>query len=452
MTNYLKRACACLIVLILTPCSGSAQALAIYNEAGETGLRFNPEPGYSYKVDSSLDLASWSHLVSLRGQEEIDWPLRASELGQQKLFFRTSKVVATGLDNLTGWSAFQNSETGRFQIGLIGDSYTHNRIRYAKRLKQTLTAQYGNLGAGFLGFGFAGSPPTVFPNGSIDDTELSYVIPYEQWTYQYGNGYGPDACHVTSSVSNASLSIQVLRSVDSIKLFFANDPGTGGFHYRVAGGSWTTVSTDAPLGFDIELIDVSGLSAPYNIELETLDSGVTLIGAEAIKTGQGVVVHKLGATGKAAINFANNPVAKESLVELNLDMVIIMFGTNEQGGGHIQSVIWFKSALSNIISSLRAGNPSIDVVLMLPCYTKYELEDPKTYKLQDYGQAMREVALERHAAFLDLTKVFGPATELQNLIDSGLMHTDRIHPTTTGVGSGGYLIADTVSRSVLAVP
>lgn len=208
--------------------------------------------------------------------------------------------------------------------------------------------------------------------------------------------------------------------------------------------------TDAPEQLGIELLDLRAHTAPYDVEIEALGADVTLIGAEAIKEGSGVVVHKLGATGRASYNFATNTVSKQSLVQLNLDMVIIMFGTNEQLGGQIQSVIWYKGALSNIISSLRAGNPAMDVVLMLPCYTKYETEDPRTYKLQDYGKAMREVALEKKAAFIDFTEVFGPAAELQNLIDAGLMHFDRIHPTI-GPGSGGFLIADTLEKSIFGL-
>lgn len=435
-----------LIAVLLSAGLAAAQGLKIYDENGSMGLRFEAEPGYSYKLSSSSDLGSWSHLVSLRGSGEIDWPLRSSELGQPRMFFRAKKVAASNVENLTGWTGFQSAMTGRFHIGLIGDSYTHARDRYAKRLKQILATQYGNLGAGYLGFAYVlGSGD----NGSIDETELNYVIPHEQWAKQYGSGFGPDACHVISSVPNATLTVQIRKTVDLMKIFYATEPGTGGFRYRIAGGSWSSVVTDGPESLGIEQVDVQSHTAPYDLEIEALAAGVILIGAEAIKTGDGVVVHKLGATGRRAIDFANNALAKASLSELNLDLAIIMFATNEQYGN--QSPVRFKTGLTNIITSLRADHPSIEIVLMLPCYTKYELESPRTYKLQDYGKVMREVASTNHAAFIDFTEVFGPAVELQNLIDAGLMATDRVHPTT-GASSGGHLIADTISRSLLSVP
>lgn len=436
-----------LIAVLLSAGVAAAQGLKIHDENGSMGLRFNVEPGYSYKLSSSSDLGSWSHLVSLRGSGEIDWPLRSSELGQQRIFFRAKKVAASNVENLTGWTGFQSAMTGRFHVGLIGDSYTHARTRFSKRFKQTLTVQYGNLGAGFLGFSYLQGGGT---NGSIDETELNYTIPSAQWASQYGSGYGPDACHVISSVPNATLSVQVLKTVEAMKLYYVNVPGTGGFRYRIEEGAWSTVATNSPLMLGIETLDLQAHTAPYDVEIEALQSGVVLIGAEAIKSGDGVVVHKLGASGRRATDFANNAASRDSLDELDLDMAIIMFGTNEQGGN--RSPESFRIGLQNIITSLRANHSEIDIVLVLPCYTKYELESPRTYKLQDYGKVMREVASTNHAAFIDFTEVFGPALELQNLIDAGLMATDRVHPSKTGVGSGGYLIADTISRSVLSVP
>lgn len=430
------------------PRAGDLPAVDIVRANGAMHLRFNPETGYSYKVISSSDLISWDHAVSLRGQNLIEWPLTASQVMFPKRFFRVGKVVAQGLSELARWPAFQATPGSRLQIGLIGDSYTQNRSRYTKRLKQTLAAHYGNLGAGFLGFA---SFAEAGLNGSVDETELNYTINYSQWTTTNGGGYGPDAGHVTSLLANSSLAISVLKTVESLKFYYANKPGTAGFRYRIQSGAWTTIASDASVvSLGINTVDVRSYTAPYTIDVEALGVGVSLIGAEAIKTGAGVVVHKLGASGGRAVQFAANTPAKDALNELGLDLAVIMFGTNEQAGN--QTPAAFKTALQNIITSLRASRPNMDVVLMLPCYTKYETEEPKAYPLHAYGQVMTEVATANHAVFFDFTDVFGPASELPNLIDSGLMYTDRVHPTTTGVGSGGYLMADTIALSILSEP
>ena len=116
------------------------------------------------------------------------------------------------------------------------------------------------------------------------------------------------------------------------------------------------------------------------------------------------------------------------------------------------AILAYLAALQNIITTVRSVKPGIDVILMLPCYTQYELELPRAYKLHDYGKVMLEVVAANNAAYIDFSDVFGPAAQLQTLIDAGLMATDRIHPSTTGVGSGGYLMADTISKSILGLP
>ncbi len=425
--------------------------LALMRDVGGMHLGINSVTGYTYKVSASTNLVVWEHLASLRGQDVVPWTLPAAELGYAQRYFRADKVVGQGQSGLTRWTNFQATAGARLQIGFIGDSYTQNRSRYTKRLKQTLAAQYGNLGAGFLGFA---SFSAAGLNGSVDETELDYTIAYTNWTTKNGSGYGPDAGHVTSVSNNASLTISVKKTVETNKLYYVKSPGTAGFQYRIRNAattnSWVTNSTDAALALGLTAIDCRTNIAPYYIDLEALGVGVSLIGAEAIKTGPGVVAHKLGCSGGRAEQFAANAVAKAALNELNLDLIIIMFATNEQGGNATPAS--FKIALQNIITTVRSVKPGIDVILMLPCYTQYELEIPKAYKLHDYGKVMLEVAAANNAAFIDFSDVFGPATELQHLIDAGLMAADRVHPSTTGVGSGGYLMADTIAKSLLNLP
>ena len=197
----------------------------VQDTGGGMHLGVNSVAGYSYKVSASTNLVDWNHLVTVRGQDVVPWSLPAVELAYVKRFFRADKVTAQGLAGLTVWTNFQAAAGARLQIGMIGDSYTQNRARYTKRLKQTLAAQYGDLGAGFLGFA---SYSAAGLNGSVDDTQLNYTIAYTNWTTKNGGGYGPDAGHVTSLSNNASLTIQVLKTVETNKLYYVNTPGDGG--------------------------------------------------------------------------------------------------------------------------------------------------------------------------------------------------------------------------------
>ena len=438
----IKVFCSLLLVLVV---SAQGQETSIHWDQGSLIFAFQAETGRSYKICSSPDLDYWGHVVTVRGDDRVDWNVPASELVGPARFFRAEKVVAQGLEHLTEWNVFRAVGNGRLHIGLIGDSYTHNRARYSKPLKQMLTSQFGNLGAGYCSFSFSLSSGR---NGSVDNQELDCTLDYSQWTRQYIDGYGPDAGHIVSAVDCAVVDVQVKKSIDSLRLMYVKSPGTGGFRYKVAGGNWTDVASDASLENAEKNISLHGYTAPYTVQIETPVSGAILLGCEAIITGDGVVVHKLAASGARAEDFVNNEVARDAIESLNLDMGVIMFGTNEQLAS--RSLESYRLGLKNIADTLREGNATIDLVFILPCYTKYEIESPRKYKLQEYGQVMSEVAQEYNASFLDLTEVFGPAHELQNLIDAGLMSSDRVHPAT-GPESGGELIADTIYGDILGL-
>ncbi len=433
------------VLPIVWGCIGwaSAQQVGI-DEDGKYRFVFTSQPKVNYKIESSVDLINWKHEVSVRGVDQINWTAPDAHLEEKRIFYRAGKVLASGVGNLQKWESFKANNTGRYKIGLIGDSYTCNRRRYAKSLKVSLADEWGGLGAGYLSFGYH---PSAGKNGSIDDADLHYSLDYSEWKLTYGGGYGPCACHIKSDVEEAWVKIHVKKPVDTLKLMYVKQPGSAGFKYRIAQGSWINVVADASESLGVEELDLSAYDTNVDVELKTLGRDVVLIGAEAVLYGDGVVVHKLGVSGARSVLFASNAVAKDALRELDLDMAIIMFGTNEHLANHSPSLL--AGGIRNIIDTLRAGNQEVEIVLVLPCYTRYENEVSTAYNLQDYGDAMRSLAIEYNAAFLDLTEVFGPAEQLQNLIDQGLMSSDRVHPTTSGGNSGGKVIANSIYNAVL---
>lgn len=406
---------------------------------------FQAQDRINYMVHASSTLTDWSHLVTVRGEGELTWILPPAQTSYQQRFFRVAPVVARGVDELTSWAAYMASGAGDFRIGLIGDSYTHHPTRYVRRLRDNLAVVHGDLAAGCCCFGFK---PTFRKNGSIDAGQLDFSLNPNDWTATYGDGYGPDACHVVSNSAGASITVAVGADTNTLRIHYVSTVGSSGFRYNVDGGGWNTQPTDGTLAYASTDVDVSAETAPFDLTLEALSAGVTLLAAEAINTGDGIVAHKLGASGRLADNFMTNQIARDATRALDLDMVIVMFGTNEQASNRTPAS--FGAAIENIIQTLRDDNPAIDVVLILPPYTMLEEEAPTHYSLDAYGEELERIAGLSMACTVKLTEVFGPASELQNLIDDGLMSTDRIHPTK-GSGSGGYLIADTIGDLVFSL-
>ncbi|MEM1084363.1 MAG: SGNH/GDSL hydrolase family protein [Verrucomicrobiota bacterium] len=434
------------LVFAVSSVLAAAQPVPVEISSSEEGLslRFTAQSRVSYLVESSTGLLDWEHQATLRGDGPIIWSLPRAKMQDGRRFFRIAPFKAVGVDRLHRWPAYVD-QGGRFSIGLFGDSYTHAPLRYGRPLAEALSNEFGDLGPGFCGFGFTG---TGSRNGAIDPDQLSYRLSESDWSSAYGFGFGPDACHITALSPRAALTITAGPGIEALRIHYVRSPGSGGFRYRVNQGLWRARPTGGENQFaslDIGLPDNSGST---EVDLEAIFAGVTLLGAEAVVQGDGVVVHKLSVTGGRAEAFMTNQVSKDAVNALGLDMAVIFFGTNEHAGNRTPAS--FENAVRNMIGGLREGSPDIDIVLVLPPYTMFESEVATAFSLQAYGERLKKIAEDLNGAYVDFTQVFGPATELQYLIDVGLMRSDRVHPTT-GEGSGGQLIAETLGYEVLGL-
>jgi hypothetical protein len=146
--------------------------------------------------------------------------------------------------------------------------------------------------------------------------------------------------------------------------------------------------------------------------------------------------------------FARNEYAVESYGLLDLGMALILFGVNEQLNRVSSSD--FRASIEALVLALRSVNPQIDIVLVLPNYTKFELEQSTGISLDVYRSELESLAQIMDCCFFDMTKVFGPAERLQNLIDNKLIYSDRIHPTTvqSGILTGGEVMASTLFEEI----
>ena len=282
-------------------------------------------------------------------------------------------------------------------------------------------------------------------NGSINSAWMEAFLDATEWTSTYGYGYGPDACHLTSESEASNISIWLKLQYDRVRIYYVTDPESRGFRYRVNGYSdWQVVDTGESQ--EAKMIEISDLPTQKytEVQIEALSANVHLLGASALIDGNGVVVSKLARSGGMASMFAHNEYAVASYGLLDLDMGLILFGINEQFNGVSGSD--FRASIEALVLALRSVNPQIDIVLVLPNYTKFELEQSTGISLDVYRAELQSLALIMDCCFFDMTKVFGPAKRLQDLIDNGLIYSDRIHPTTVQSGrlTGGGVMATTL--------
>lgn len=339
-----------------------------------------------------------------------------------------------GGERLRRWIEWNRSRDYRYDLLLIGDSYTHGF--YSVWLRNFLLADgYPNGGAGWCSFSRWGDSPLSY-NSSVTPDDLHFSYTTSEWAFTNTNSLGLNG-HVTSTVANATITIIATQLVNAITIVFEKHSGAGDFQWRVNGGGWSTVSTaNATQIIGTLTIDTSALSAAFTIEVQALSTGIIMLGCIGRKTGNVLNIHKAGISGGNAGMFAQNQIWSDNAALVTPQGVAIMFGTNEMSGNTLPSV--FRTNIQNIITKVRAINPYCDVLLMCPTYTKYETENPTAYSLDAYAQVLFELAVANDAAFLNYTQVFGAFSQAS--VDAGFMNADRIHP---GVGRGSKLMAET---------
>lgn len=178
-----------------------------------------------------------------------------------------------------------------------------------------------------------------------------------------------------------------------------------------------------------ETIDVSGAGSSFDVSIQAVGAGTTLLGAIGRTSGSNALcVHKLGSSGGRASFFAESTYWPDSIAELTPKGATIMFGTNEHNAN--VSPTDYATNIQTIITELRAIDSNMDIILMCPGPTKYGNTVSKTYQLSEYRDQLFDLAKSNGCAFIDFGSTFGPWSS--DLVTDQFIHSDEVHPGTRG--------------------
>lgn len=339
-------------------------------------------------------------------------------------------------------------------IAMIGDSWTHNNGRYAYKVAQALwrkyqntasNVDYGPSGVGFISFGGAGGS---LPNGSITWNAYVKVASGTVDASAYGTGGGPDICQAVMSADSVIYLDGGITTNKGISYTLVFEGGAGSVQWSFDSGvTWSSILDLSAYtgGLQTYEIDVSAWSAvankPFRIKAATQS---TIYGINAVlKNTAGIVVHKLGATGTSANQWATVDATrwKAGLSVLAPNLVTIMHGTNDQTGGRTKAQ--FKADIKTIIDRVIAVNPSADILLLSPA------ENQRTNNpiaMSQYADAMWELAKENNCAYADMQPHFGVLPSSYAFGSSRpWFASDLIHPDPE---TGGYALTDAVLTAI----
>ncbi|HDO7110996.1 TPA: hypothetical protein P3R64_003722 [Klebsiella pneumoniae] len=338
--------------------------------------------------------------------------------------------------------------TARLVVGMVGDSWTHNTGRYALKVATSLWRKYhaasafvadGPIGRGFCSFGGIGSS---LPNGDVVWNNRAVLQAGTADVSAYGTGNGPDACQAVLPTGTI-IRYQGNETFSKGTTFtlFA-EGGAGVIRHSWDGGVTWQANTDLsalPVGLQTIVLAGKPASGTGQFWLEAVSGPVTLYGVnEVLPNVAGVLVHKLGATGTRAQQWASIDAShwKAGISALGLNLLGITHGTNDQTPG--RSKAQYKADILTLIDRAREANPYVDILLVAPAENQ-RTNNPIAMSL--YADALYEIARDdRNVAYLDLQQWFGekPA-DYSSTSGRPWFASDLIHPDPD---MGGYAIAD----------
>jgi hypothetical protein len=335
-------------------------------------------------------------------------------------------------------------ESVQLHLGFIGDSLSNFGGYYVTDVAKRLQDEFGLGGIGWHGLGFLGTVGVGGFNPLLtartDLVSIAYAGSGMTCNYHAGS-ISPDSCHITMSLSGDKLTWTGSHPVSAAKLYVPG-PCSGSVRYRKNGGAWTTWDVTT-VNTANELWDMGSLSGSWTLEIEWVSGTPNLAGVDFQNTAAGVVVHKLGASGAKASDWASADEAGQisGWTSLGIEAFFIKLGYNDASAGHTAST--YDSGLATITSRMLSAKPAADILLAVPAENQAGYSVP----MSDYVAAAKNRALAQGFAFIDFQPLFGDADDTAEYGPSGdipLFLPDETHYAEAGRG----IVKDAYYRAI----
>ncbi len=337
--------------------------------------------------------------------------------------------------------ALKRGDAMKFGIAILGDSWSHSPQRYSGPLAETLVGEYGGFSSGWIGFGYPDTR-TQLRNGSVLTSVYTLTVPIG-WTPTYADADTPDIALLTTTNAGATIQVSGPDNGDTTFTLYYLGTADGVVRYRWNGGAWTNLPLPNTSPADnVGTIALTGTPAgAWTLNIESVSGTVSLCGMVCSRAGNGVVVHKLAATGSRLAQWTARDATKwkaafTALGEVNL--TIMMFGTNDQRSTFIGD---FTTQINEQIDRLRAVNPAMDILLMAPCENG-RTDNPRP--MSQYTKVIRATARTKRCAYIDFQPLFGE--NVADYMPTGIrpwFNVDLLHPEPP---TGGRALTDAVLR------
>ena len=345
-----------------------------------------------------------------------------------------------------------NGSTSQLVIAVLGDSWVQGNY-WTPDFAETLQAEYGNAGSGWVGFAWwslattapwvIGGAQPVGVDGNIRPDLIAVPQVSGAWVTNYRSPTDdptPSLSTISSSTANDFVRFTLPAGHNEAELFYSGD-GTGVVAVSWNDGSSYSTNISLPVTNGVGTVmlpSVPGTSA--TVRIKVVSGNVRLAGVDLRSTTAGVRIHKLGSSGAqgATWTLAGATAWQAQMTELGAHVFMFLTGTNDQAGG--ASPVTFSSRIDTMLTRFAAINPLADRVIATPPENN---RTDNTVLMTAYAAAARALAVERGVTYVDHQYYWGSAADdgAEYSAATGrawLNGSDLIHPTT----AGGYALTD----------
>ena len=179
-------------------------------------------------------------------------------------------------------------------------------------------------------------------------------------------------------------------------------------------------------------------------QISEQDGSFTLDGILLENELSGVIYHSIGVNGGKFSDFVRARFFARQVADLQPDLIILSFGTNEAQGKISTKYIYRQ--IDELVGQIKKYAPEANFLFTTPADSYLRGRGFNPY-MRTVSQVIREFAREHGYALWDLYAIGGGERSAQQWKYSGLLSSDSVHYTRTGYSVQGRLLYQSLIRS-----
>jgi len=237
-----------------------------------------------------------------------------------------------------------------------------------------------------------------------------------------------------------------LKKVDLITLFLKTSDSSFQLKYRLSSlDPWINVAISSILNNKIELKLTSTFNTTFELQLNKTDSTqceFEFYGMQLSSTSnRGISYNSVGINGASLLSFLKQDLFSEQIKQVNPDLIILDYGTNDLAGGKFDS-IYFKNNLTKSINRIKEVLPN--TCILIPTIQDFTANGKNITATAEYALFLRRFAKNNNIILYDYFAISGGKKSMRKWLGNGIAKSDQIHLTQQGYVAKGELYGNAI--------